>query len=316
MPQAALIDGRAIAGRMREQLTAVATVLRERHRVTAGLAAILVGDDPASAIYVRNKANACASVGITSSLHRLPADTAEATLIALVERLGHDDAIDGILVQLPLPAGIDARRVIAAIAPEKDIDGFHPVNVGGLWSGRPGLVPCTPQGCLILVRSVRANPAGAEVVVLGRSAIVGKPVAALLLAADCTVTLAHSYSRDLAAICRRADILIAAAGRPQIVKADWIKPGATVIDVGISRVGNRWPAGSGTAARRELHCHGSPFANARPCRDLPPRRCPRGCDRTGGGGRGRLDQAWCDRYRRWNQSDSRTRRLAAAGRGR
>ncbi len=238
MPQAALIDGRAIAGRMREQLTAVATVLRERHRVTAGLAAILVGDDPASAIYVRNKANACASVGITSSLHRLPADTAEATLIALVERLGHDDAIDGILVQLPLPAGIDARRVIAAIAPEKDIDGFHPVNVGGLWSGRPGLVPCTPQGCLILVRSVRANPAGAEVVVLGRSAIVGKPVAALLLAADCTVTLAHSYSRDLAAICRRADILIAAAGRPQIVKADWIKPGATVIDVGISRVGN------------------------------------------------------------------------------
>ncbi len=236
MAQAKVIDGRAVAAGLRTRIADAAARLRDEIGLTAGLAAILVGSDPASQVYVRGKSRACAAGGFASFELRLPADTSEAALVAEVEKLNADDRVDGVLVQLPLPRHIDARHVIAAIDPAKDVDGFHPVNVGRLWSGLPGLVPCTPQGCLMLLRTVHEDLSGAEAVVLGRSNLVGKPVTALLLAADCTVTTVHSKSRDAAAICRRADILIAAIGRPQMVKADWIKPGATVIDVGISPV--------------------------------------------------------------------------------
>src|SRR5215831_8362855 len=204
--------------------------------VTAGLATVLVGSDPASQVYVRAKGRACIAAGLGSFELSFPADISEATLVAEVEKLNADDRVDGVLVQLPLPTHIDAHRVIAAIDPAKDVDGFHPVNVGRLWSGLPSLVPCTPQGCLMLLRTVHDDLSGAEAVVLGRSNLVGKPMAALLLAADCTVTLLHSKSRDVAAMCRRADILVVAVGRPKMVKADWIKPGGTVIDVGISPI--------------------------------------------------------------------------------
>ena len=236
MPEAAIIDGTAIAAGLRQHVAEAAAMLRERHQVTAGLAAILVGDDPASQLYVRSKERACAEAGIASFEFRLPADAGVAAILELVTRLNADDRVDGILVQLPLPRGIDMRRVMAALDPAKDVDGFHPMNVGRLWSGEPGLVPCTPQGCLLLLRGVHADMSGAEAIVLGRSQIVGRPVAALLLAADCTVTVVHRKTRDVAAICRRADILIAALGEPAMVKADWIKPGATVIDVGINRI--------------------------------------------------------------------------------
>jgi len=202
--------------------------------VTAGLATVLVGNDPASRVYVRAKAGACSAAGLGSFEIRFPADISEATLVTEIEKLNADDRVDGVLVQLPLPPHIDSYRIIGAIDPAKDVDGFHPINVGRLWSGASGLVPCTPQGCLILLRTVHDDLSGAGAVVLGRSNLVGKPMAALLLAADCTVTLLHSKSRDMAAMCRRADILVAAVGRPKMVKADWIKPGATVIDVGIS----------------------------------------------------------------------------------
>jgi methylenetetrahydrofolate dehydrogenase (NADP+)/methenyltetrahydrofolate cyclohydrolase len=236
MANAIVIDGQAIAARLREHVAAAVAELRARHGVTPGLAAIIVGDDPASQIYVRNKARACAATGLASFEHRLPGNAAEAEIIALVEQLDRDDQVDGLLVQLPLPDAVDPQRVIGAIDPQKDVDGFHPLNVGRLWSRQPSLVPCTPQGCLILLRSVHADLMGAEAVVLGRSHIVGRPLAALLVAADCTVTLAHSKSRDIKAICRRADILIAASGQPEMVTADWIKPGATVIDVGTNRI--------------------------------------------------------------------------------
>jgi methylenetetrahydrofolate dehydrogenase (NADP+)/methenyltetrahydrofolate cyclohydrolase len=236
MGEAVIIDGQAVAARLRQGVGEAVAALRADHGITPGLAAIIVGDDPASHIYVRNKARACAAVGLASFEHRLPADAAEAEVMALVEQLDRDDRVDGILVQLPLPASIDAQRVIAAIDPFKDVDGFHPLNVGRLWSRQLSLVPCTPQGCLILLRSVHDELAGAEAVVLGRSHIVGRPLAALLMAADCTVTVAHSKSRDVKAICRRADILVAASGQPEMIKADWIKPGGTVIDVGTSRV--------------------------------------------------------------------------------
>jgi methylenetetrahydrofolate dehydrogenase (NADP+)/methenyltetrahydrofolate cyclohydrolase len=236
MPEATIIDGRAIAAGLRQRAAEAAVMLRERHGIIAGLAAVLVGDDPASQLYVRSKARACAEVGIASFEHRLPGDCGEAAILELVARLNRDDRVDGILVQLPLPRGVDPRRVMAALDPAKDVDGFHPMNVGNLWCGQPGLVPCTPQGVLLLLRSVHKNLSGAEAVVLGRSQIVGRPVAALLLAADCTVTMVHSKTRDAAAICRRADILVAAIGRPAAVTAEWIKPGATVIDVGINRI--------------------------------------------------------------------------------
>src|SRR6516164_1667293 len=237
-----VIDGKAVAAGLRSRVAAIAARLRDEMNLPAGLAAVLVGNDPASQVYVRAKSRAFAAAGLDSFERRFPADITEAVLVAEVEKLNADDRVDGVLVQLPLPRNIDAHRIIAAIDPAKDVDGFHPVNVGRLWSGLPGLVPCTPQGCLILLRTVHDDLSGAEAVVLGRSNLVGKPMAALLLAADCTVTVVHSKSRDTAAICRRADILVAAAGRPQMVKADWVNRGATVIDVGINPV--RLPGGS------------------------------------------------------------------------
>jgi methylenetetrahydrofolate dehydrogenase (NADP+)/methenyltetrahydrofolate cyclohydrolase len=236
MAEARIIDGQAIAARLRQRIAATAGRLREQHGFVPGLAAIIVGDDPASQIYVRNKARACAAAGLASFEHVLPGDTSEADVIALVRALDADDRVDGILVQLPLPAHIDARKIVAAIDPAKDVDGFHPLNIGRLWGGETTLVPCTPQGCMILLDAALPSLAGAEAVILGRSQIVGRPLAALLLAADCTVTLVHTKSRDIPAICRRADILVAAAGQPAMVKSDWIKPGATVIDVGTNRI--------------------------------------------------------------------------------
>lgn len=237
--EATIIDGTAIAAALRARVAVAAARLREEAGITPGLAVICVGDDPASRIYVRNKARACAEAGIASFEFRLPADAGIARVMELVTRLNGDGRVDGILVQLPLPDRIDERRVMAALDPAKDVDGFHPMNVGRLWSGEPGLVPCTPQGVLLLLKHVHEDMAGKEAVVLGRSPIVGGPVAALLLAKDtnCTVTVAHSKTRDTAAICRRADILVVATGKqPAMVTADWIKPGATVIDVGIHRI--------------------------------------------------------------------------------
>jgi methylenetetrahydrofolate dehydrogenase (NADP+) / methenyltetrahydrofolate cyclohydrolase len=236
LAKAKIIDGKAVAAGLRSRIADIAERLRHEINLTAGLAAVLVGGDPASQVYVRAKGRACSAAGLDSFELRFPDDISEAALMAEVEKLNADDRVDGVLVQLPLPGHIDAHRITAAIDPAKDVDGFHPVNVGRLWSGLPGLVPCTPQGCLLLLRSVHGNLSGAEAVVLGRSNLVGRPMAALLLAADCTVTLVHSKSRDAAAICRRADILVAAIGRPLMVKAEWINPGATVIDVGINPV--------------------------------------------------------------------------------
>jgi len=239
--EAKIIDGKGVAAGLRSRVANSAARLNDEMNVTAGLAAVLVGSDPASQVYVRGKGRACSAAGLASFERRFPADISEAALVTEVEKLNANNRVDGVLVQLPLPGRIDAQRVIAAIDPAKDVDGFHPVNVGRLWSRLPGLVPCTPQGCLILLRVVHDDLSGAEAVVLGRSNLVGKPMAALLLAADCTVTVVHSRSRDAAAICRRADILVAAVGRPQLVKAGWIKRGATVIDVGINPV--RLPGG-------------------------------------------------------------------------
>jgi methylenetetrahydrofolate dehydrogenase (NADP+)/methenyltetrahydrofolate cyclohydrolase len=237
--QATVIDGVAVAAGLRQRVAEVAECLHEEIGTAPGLATVLVGDNPASRVYVGAKARACAGSGLAALDIRLPADISESGLVAEVDRLNRDDSVDGVLVQLPLPRQIDPYRIIAGIDPAKDVDGFHPINVGRLWSGLPSLVPCTPQGCLLLLRTVHQDLTGAEAVVLGRSNIVGKPVAALLLAADCTVTVAHSKSREAKSICRRADILIAAIGRPQAVKPDWVKPGATIIDVGINPVTDR-----------------------------------------------------------------------------
>jgi methylenetetrahydrofolate dehydrogenase (NADP+) / methenyltetrahydrofolate cyclohydrolase len=234
--QAKVIDGKAVAAKIRGRVAEGAARLRDEKSATPGLATVLVGSDPSSKVYVRGKGRACVGAGLAPFELLLAAETPEAALIAEVEKLNGDDRVDGILVQLPLPRHVNPRRVIDAIDPAKDVDGLHPLNVGRLWSGPPGLVPCTPQGCLALLRTVHDDLSGAEAVVLGRSNLVGKPLAALLLASDCTVTMVHSRSRDASAICRRADIVVAAAGRPQMVKADWIKPGATVIDVGTSSV--------------------------------------------------------------------------------
>jgi methylenetetrahydrofolate dehydrogenase (NADP+) / methenyltetrahydrofolate cyclohydrolase len=233
---ATVIDGSAVAAGLRECAAEIAARLRDERGITAGLATVLVGDDKASEVYIRAKGRACAGSGLAAFDIRLPADIPDAGLVAEVEKLNIDDRVDGVLVQLPLPRQIDPHRIIAAIDPAKDVDGFHPVNVGRLWSGLPTLVPCTPQGCLRLLRSVHQDLAGADAVVLGRSNIVGKPLTALLLAADCTVTVVHSKSKVVPVMCRRADILIAATGQPKMVKADWVKPGATVIDVGINPV--------------------------------------------------------------------------------
>jgi methylenetetrahydrofolate dehydrogenase (NADP+) / methenyltetrahydrofolate cyclohydrolase len=239
---ARIIDGKAIAGGLRQRVADAAAQLREQFGIIPGLATILVGDDPASRSYVRAKASACTAAGHASFEGRLPGDAGEAALIAEIEKLNADDRVDGILVQLPLPLKIDAHHVMSAIDPGKDVDGFHPVNVGRLWTGLAGFVPCTPQGILMLVRTVHQDLAGAEAVVLGRSNIVGKPLAALLLAADCTVTMVHSKTRDAASITRRADLLVAATGRALMVGPDWVKPGATVIDAGISSI--RGPDGA------------------------------------------------------------------------
>ncbi len=229
---ARIIDGKAVAASLRAELATRVAGLGFR----PGLTVILVGDDPASAVYVRSKDRAAKEAGIEATTIRLPADTAERALLAEIARLNADPAVDGILVQLPLPPQIDPNRVIAAIDPAKDVDGFHPVNVGALANGQPGLVPCTPAGTMKLLAYAGVKLAGARAIVLGRSAIVGRPVAALLLAADATVTIAHSRTRDLPAECRRADVVIAAVGRPEMVRGDWIAPGATVIDVGINRL--------------------------------------------------------------------------------
>jgi len=236
MAQASVIDGKAHAAQLRAAVAAAAASLKSAHGAVPGLAAVLVGEDPASQVYVRNKGIATREAGLRSFEHRLPASTGEAELLALIDRLNKDDAVDGILVQLPLPKQIDPQKIIDAIDPAKDVDGFHVENVGHLWSGGKALVPGTPFGCLLLLRATLGSLVGADAVVLGRSNIVGKPMAALLLAEHCTVTLAHSRSRDLPALARRADILVAAVGRAEMVRGDWIKPGATVIDVGINRV--------------------------------------------------------------------------------
>jgi methylenetetrahydrofolate dehydrogenase (NADP+) / methenyltetrahydrofolate cyclohydrolase len=229
---ARLIDGKAVAAELRRAIAARVAGLSFR----PGLRVVRVGDDPASAVYVRNKDRAAAEAGFDSATIHLPAETSEAELLAFVERLNADPAVDGILVQLPLPRQIRADVVISAVAPEKDVDGFHPLNAGRLASGQPGLVPCTPKGVMHLLRAAGCSLPGARALVVGRSGIVGRPMAQLLLGADCTVTIAHSRTRDLAAECRRAEILVAAVGRPQMVRGDWVAEGATVIDVGINRL--------------------------------------------------------------------------------
>jgi methylenetetrahydrofolate dehydrogenase (NADP+) / methenyltetrahydrofolate cyclohydrolase len=232
---ATIIDGRAFAaGILAEVKTETAALAASG--IVPGLAVVLVGDDPASQIYVRNKARTTTEVGMASFEHRLAADTSEAALLALVATLNADPSVHGILVQLPLPRHIDSARVLDAVSPDKDVDGFHVINAGRLVAGLPGLVPCTPLGCLLMLKAELGDLSGARAVVLGRSNIVGKPMAALLLRENCTVTIAHSRTRDLAEECRRADILVAAVGQPEMVRGDWIKPGATVIDVGINRV--------------------------------------------------------------------------------
>ncbi|RDJ22632.1 bifunctional methylenetetrahydrofolate dehydrogenase/methenyltetrahydrofolate cyclohydrolase FolD [Bosea caraganae] len=234
--QALIIDGKAAAASLRAEIGLEVAAIKARRGLVPGLHVVLVGDDPASRVYVASKEKLAAEIGMSSVAHRLPAETSEAELLAKLAELNADDSVDGILVQLPLPKHIDTGRVIDAIDPAKDVDGLHPINAGRLAGGKPGLVPCTPLGSMLLVKSVLPSLSGLEAVVVGRSELVGRPVAQLLLQADCTVTIAHSRTRDLAATCRRADILIAAVGRPGLVKGDWIKPGATVIDVGINRL--------------------------------------------------------------------------------
>ena len=241
MTQATLIDGRAQAEALRTRVAVDVARLVAEHGVMPGLAVVLVGDDAASAIYVKSKGEQSLAAGMHSVTRRLPADATQADVAGLVETLNADPTIHGILVQLPLPGGLDAAAVIAKIHPDKDVDGLTVVNAGRLASGLPGLVSCTPAGCLILLKETLGDLTGRHAVVVGRSVLVGQPVAQLLLGADCTVTIAHSRSRDLPAICRSADILVAAVGRPEMIRGDWIKPGAAVIDVGINRVPFRDP---------------------------------------------------------------------------
>lgn len=234
---ARIIDGAARAAQMRDAVAGAVAGLRAEAGVQPGLAVVLVGDDPASHVYVANKVRQTEACGMRSIEHRLPAETTEADLVGLVRALNADDGVDGILVQMPLPPQIDTDAVVLAIDPAKDVDGLHPENAGRIVLGRTGLVPCTPQGCVLLAKeALGADLSGVDAVVLGRSILVGKPVALLLQNENCTVTMAHSRSRDVAALCQRADLLIAAVGRAEMVRGAWIKPGATVIDVGINRV--------------------------------------------------------------------------------
>ncbi|MBX9795851.1 bifunctional methylenetetrahydrofolate dehydrogenase/methenyltetrahydrofolate cyclohydrolase FolD [Sphingomonas sp.] len=232
---AEIIDGKAYAAALRGRIAEQAAAITRAAGRAPGLAVVLVGDDPASAVYIRNKGKATIAAGMASFEHRLPADTQAAELLALVARLNADAAVDGILVQLPLPPQIDARAVLLAIDPDKDVDGLHPLNAGRLATGIAGFVPCTPQGCLMLLKDRLGSLAGLDAVVIGRSNLIGKPMAQLLTAESATVTVAHSRTRDLASIVHRADIVVAAVGQPGMVKGEWIKPGATVIDVGINR---------------------------------------------------------------------------------
>ncbi|MGH6854377.1 MAG: bifunctional methylenetetrahydrofolate dehydrogenase/methenyltetrahydrofolate cyclohydrolase [Aestuariivirga sp.] len=233
---AKIIDGKAYAGGLRGRIAKAVAELKATHGLTPGLAVVLVGEDPASKVYVANKAKQTVEVGMMSWEHKLPATTSEADLLALVDKLNKDPACHGILVQLPLPKHIDSAKVLGALDPAKDVDGFHVVNVGRLSTGQNSLVPCTPVGSVMLAKDALGSLNGVEAVVIGRSNIVGKPVAQLLLAENCTVTIAHSKTRDLASVVRRADLVIAAVGRPEMVKGGWLKPGACVIDVGINRI--------------------------------------------------------------------------------
>ena len=236
MSRAAIIDGAGFAAGLRERVAQGVAAFSERTGRAPGLAVVLVGEDPASQVYVRSKGKATVEAGMASFEHKLPADTSQDDLLALVRQLNADPAVDGILVQLPLPEQINENAVIATIDPDKDVDGFNPVNVGRLASGLHGFVPCTPLGCLMLLKDRLGDLSGLDAVVIGRSNIVGKPMAQLLLKENCTVTIAHSRTRDLPSVVKRADIVVAAVGRPRMVKGDWLKPGATVIDVGINRV--------------------------------------------------------------------------------
>ncbi|MFQ6774326.1 bifunctional methylenetetrahydrofolate dehydrogenase/methenyltetrahydrofolate cyclohydrolase FolD [Cereibacter sphaeroides] len=230
------IDGKAFAAGVRAHVAEEVARLKEGHGIVPGLAVVLVGEDPASQVYVGAKGKQTVEVGMASFEHRLPAGTSEAELLALIDRLNHDPAVHGILVQLPLPAHLNADLVINALDPAKDVDGFHISNVGRLGTGQKSMVPCTPLGCLMMLRDHLGTLSGLNAVVVGRSNIVGKPMAQLLLGESCTVTIAHSRTRDLAAVCRGADILVAAVGRPEMITGDFVKPGATVIDVGINRI--------------------------------------------------------------------------------
>lgn len=233
---ATIIDGKVFAARVRGEVADHVARLKADRGITPGLAVVLVGEDPASEVYVRSKGKSTLEAGMNSWEHRLPAETTEADLLALIARLNADPAVNGILVQLPLPKHLNSDLVINAIDPAKDVDGFHISNVGLLGTGQKAMVPCTPLGCLMMLRDHLGSLAGMEAVVVGRSNIVGKPMAQLLLGDSCTVTIAHSRTRDLGEVCRRADILVAAVGRPEMITGDWVKPGATVIDVGINRV--------------------------------------------------------------------------------
>ena len=253
MSEVKIIDGKARAAALREEIALDVARLKLEHGLTPGLAVVLVGEDPASQVYVRSKGEQTTAAGMHSETHRLPAETSQSELLALVERLNDDPAIHGVLVQFPVPDHISQMAVVAAISPDKDVDGLTVTNAGRLASGLPALTPCTPFGCMTLIQDVLggvANLRGKRAVVIGRSNLMGKPMVQLLLQADCTVTIAHSRTQDLAAVCREADILVAAVGRPQMVKADWIKPGAVVIDVGINRLPARDPEAAAAGKTR------------------------------------------------------------------
>lgn len=241
MPQAHTLDVKSLAELVRAQAAGEVAMLKSEHGIQPGLAVVLVGEDPASQVYVRSKGEHSLAAGMHSETHRLPADTIQDQLMALVEQLNDDPKIHGILVQMPLPKHLDEKMVLAAMDPNKDVDGLTVVNAGLLASGMPALIPCTPLGCMLVLRQTLGDLAGKRAVVVGRSVLVGRPIAQLLLQADCTVTIAHSRTVDLPTVCREADILVAAVGRPQMIKGDWIKPGSTVIDVGINRVPFRDP---------------------------------------------------------------------------
>src|SRR5436309_7231675 len=233
---ARIIDGKAIAAELRARVAAEVARLKRAHNVEPGLAVVLVGENPASAVYVRSKSKQTIEAGMRSFDHRLPESASEQDVLALVDRLNADPAVHGILVQLPLPKQIDSQKVLNAVDPAKDVDGFHPVNAGRLATGLPALTPCTPLGCVMLAKTVHGSLEGMEAVIDGRSNIVGKPLIQLLLAENATVTVAHSKTRDLPHVCQRADLVFAAVGRPEMVRGHWIKPGATVIDVGVNRI--------------------------------------------------------------------------------